>query len=178
MKFDNQQLMEFWNSRPIKIVANKLYESQYSNCIASYGNMYSEEIFNNKRLKRNSKIAVMLSSDNSKNDIVKEIIYPNNIEHKIIAFNNPDFKSYVNLGILNGPDLSIVLNTFDSIIDIDQQLYLEAQACDIKYYDLDNNNISLKDVISEKRFKKLDNNLEEHTYTKFVNKHILQHIRT
>lgn len=172
---DNQQLIEFWNSRQIKIISSTEYKHFYTNCIATYNKMYNEAIFNNQELDRNNKIAVMLSADNTKNSIIQEILYPNNFGRRVVVFNNPEFQSPVNLGILNALDLSVVLNSFDAFIDIDQQLYLEAQACRIKYYDIETMNP--KEAILNNKFKTLDANLEDYTYIKFTKEQILPHIK-
>ena len=172
---DNTSLIEFWNSRPVKIIANVQYKNLYNNCVAVYDKMYNEQIFNNKKLNRNDKIAVMLSADNSKNNTIQEILYPNNFDRKVVVFNNPEFQSPVNLGILNASDLSIVLNSFDGLIDIDQQLYLEAQACNIKYYDIQT--VNPKEAIINNNFKTLNANLNDYTYLKFTTEQILPNIK-
>lgn len=174
-EIDNHSLIEFWNSRRIKIIANTKYKNHYTNCITTYEKMYNEKIFRNRALARNDKIAVILSAENSNNNAIQEILYPNNFGRKIVVFNNPEFQSPVNLGMLNAPDLSIVLNSFDALIDVDQQLYLEAQACNINYYDIET--IHPKEAVMNNNFKKLNVNLDNYTYTKFTTEQILPNIK-
>ena len=172
----NKQLSEFWSSRSsMKIIANKNCQNKYTNCIAEYDDMYDENIFYDRKLQRNDRIAVILSNDNNKNDILQEILYPNVFDHKLVVFNNPDFKSPVNLGILNSSDLSIVLNIYGAVLDMDQKLYLQAQACKTKYYDI--SNIQVKEAILNQNFKISNLDLNNHTYLKFVTEKILPHIR-
>ena len=172
----NSQLVEFWNSRSsLKIIANKNHKNRYTNCIAEYGDMYNEKVFYDRQLQRNDRIAIILSNDNNKNDILQEILYPNVFDHKLVVFNNPDFKSPVNLGILNSSDLAIVLNIYGAVLDMDQKLYLQAQACKTKYYDI--SNIQVKEAILNQNFKISNLDLNNHTYLKFVTEKILPHIR-
>ena len=172
---DNQQLIDFWNTRPIQIFVNKSYKNQYNKYVSDYDKLYNHNIFYDKQLKRNNKIAVILSQNNVQNEKIENILYPNSINHKVVVFNNPNFKSLVNLGILNEMDLSDIFNTFESVIDLDKSLYLEAQACGIKYYDI--TNTEPKEAIIDNKFQALDLNLKDFTYSKFVKEKIIPNIR-
>lgn len=173
---NNADLMTFWDKTPIKRIVNKEISQQLSNSSIAFGKMYNPNMFFDQKLQRNNKIAVILSNNTKDNESVYDITYPNKVEDKsIIVLNNAEFESPVNLGIFNGADFAMILNTFDALIDISGDFALEAQACNIKYYNIDNQ--TPKQAIENKAFKNLDANLSDCTYEKFVEEKLLPDIR-
>lgn len=172
-----EELNTFLNSRNnvVMIIQDDL-TAKYRNTILRYGRMYDDEVYHASDLERNDKIAALLSTDNDKNHrMLDEIIYPNNKhDHKIIVLNNPEFESPVNLGIFNYSDLSLILQTFKGVLDIDKTFQLEAQVCGIKYFDIDNGNIL--DAIDNDKCCDIIDDVSKHTYSHFVQHDLLPHL--
>lgn len=171
----NDQLNNFLNKTKVQIIKNKDITTSYVNTVASYGNMYDDEIFFCTNKDRNTKIVTILSKDNERNNILNEFIYPNT-KYPIVVLNNPSFRSPVNLGLFNYFDLSMILNTFSGVIDIDGYFDLEAQACDINSYRCDDRE-SLLDALENNTFKQKQKDLSSFTYKNFVTQHLISHFR-
>jgi len=171
---NNPQLVDFLNQTNVKIIQSSRHQCGLKNIIFQYDYLYEDSIFYNTNQNRNGKIVALLSYDNDINQKLNEITYPNNIDHKIIALGNPEFKSPINLGIFNSPDLAFILNRFSAAIDLSGQYRLECQACDISYFQTDN----LTDSIQNNLFVEKLPDLQSLTYKNFVNNQLLPHIRS
>lgn len=158
----------------IKIIKNAKFLTHYRNTIAEYQDLYDHEIFFNKQLQRNGKCIVILSPDNERNHkLLDNILYPNN-QHPVVVVNNSEFDSVVNLGLINYNDLAFIMNTYSSIIDLDNLFTLEASACNIDLIDISNNNIN--EALNNHSVKPKVLDLQNHTYEVFVQQNILPHI--
>lgn len=162
----------FINNTSVKIIKNKNYTFSYINTVAEYGSLYDHEIFMDQQLQRNNKIIAILSSNNEKNhQLLDDVIYPN--QYPVVVVNNPEFKSVVNLGVINYNDLAFIMNTYTQIIDIDNLFALEASACNIQNIDISDKNVA--NAIDNKIIKTPIANLDAHTYDRFVTQHIIPH---
>jgi hypothetical protein len=99
----------------------------------SYDYLYDDLIFHKlNNIERNTKIAVSLSADNEKNHkYLDQYLFPNNRISGLVLFNNPEFKHPQNIGICNEPDLNFILNTYSYYVDMDNEVGVEAAACNI-----------------------------------------------
>lgn len=174
IQIDNDNLNNFLNNTNVNIIKNKFVQTNYLNTIAVYDRLYDDEIFFDKRQKRNNKTLAILSRDNSRNDILTEFLYPN-ADYQILAMNNPSFRSPVNVGLFNYVDLGEILNTFDKLIDIDDLFVSEAQACNINSYEFSNNRESLKQALENSIFKQKQEDISSSTYKSFVTKELISH---
>jgi hypothetical protein len=120
---------------------------------------YDSDIFKPIDIKnKNTKVAVALSNDLSKNDkYLKEILYPKEKELQIVLFNNPEYKHIQNIGIFNEADLNHILNTFGYFMDLDDEFTTEAHVVGCKVLD---KNKSIKEAIKNKDFLQLSTKAE------------------
>ena len=167
-----KDLVDFIKRSNVKIILNTQTQVQIDS-IAQYDRLYEDDVFFDTSQERNDKTLVLLSSENTKNEKVNELCYPNT-SHKIVAVGNPEFDSPVNLGIYNLPDLALMLNKFKNVIDIDGNTVLPAQACEIPCIET---NGDLKQNFINNVFIQPVDNLQELTYKYFVNQNILPFIR-
>lgn len=143
--------------------------------LATVDKLYDDQIFFNKNLHRNNKYLVMLSSDNDKNkSILQPILYPNNIDKKIVAIGNPGFDNPTNIGISGYEFLPELFNEFSYLIDIESNYHLEAYNCGMNILDNENLQQSIDDNIFIEISQEI---LSESTYSNFVNKHIANFIK-
>jgi len=173
-----EELNTFLNSRNnVVMIVDDNLATEYRNTILSYGRMYDDEVYQKSDFKRNDKIIALLSSDNDKNHrMLDKIIYPNNEhDHKIVVVNNLEFDSPVNVGIFNYYDLGFIFKTFSGVLDIDHIFQLEAQACGIKYFNIDDGDIL--NAIDNNKYHINIENISEHTYGHFVENKLLPHLR-
>lgn len=136
----NTDLIQFWKNTNIRIVVDERLSPAYlHHKNIAYPRLYDNDIFYHTNSTRNHKIAVILSADDARNNTLlnKNWLYPDNTSSPIVLFNNPNFKHPQNIGIFNNADLSVVLNTFSYLIDIDDQFPIEAQVCGINRLDID-----------------------------------------
>jgi hypothetical protein len=168
---DHQELLTFWRDTQIKIVVNERFAAQYTNNKSLlFSHLYDSEIFQHHGLERNNKVAAILSHDNNKNnEILSSWLYPEQPKSTLVLFNNPEFKHPQNIGIFNNSDLSIVLNTFSHLIDIEDSFTVEAQACQISNLEFS----SITDILdtttyTQKPHAIRSEQLETHCYRTFV----------
>lgn len=165
----HDEIIKYYLSNKIKIIgSNQLPEADN---VLRYSYIYDDQIYKNLDQERNDKILVILSNDNDKNhSLLDDILYPKT-KIKLCLTNNHTFKHPQNIGVTNTNDLSVVLNSFGSLIDIDSNFTIEAQACNI-------NNILVSDNlinnIQNKTYIDHISNIEEYTITNFVNNKILK----
>lgn len=175
---DHKELNDFWHRTPgLKTVVNSsITDHKYKNSIAEYTSLYDHQIFNeaNTTTLRNNKIIALLSGNNDHNNILTSIVYPNN-KYPIVAINNPDFDSLVNLGLVNYIDLNFVLNNFSKVIDIDRQYQLECSACNIEYLDIFSHNIN--DALDNNYLVPRISDLQNYTFDYFVKNYLLEHFK-
>lgn len=139
--------------------------------VLKYKHLYDEQIYKNLNKNRNDKILVILSNDNEKNHtMLDNILYPKT-KIKLCLSNNHNFKHNQNIGVTNSNDLSIVLNTFGYLIDIEKNFTIEAQACGINNIELSENII---ENINHSKYISPIKNLDEYSITNFVNNKVLK----
>lgn len=173
---NNDNLNKFLDNTKIKIIKNNKVPTQYSNLIVEYSNLYDDELFYDRKLERNNKTIALLSLDNKKNDILKAITYPNK-KYPIVAINNPNFKSPINLGLSNYSDLSDIFNKYSKVIDIDKRFVLEAQASNIPSLEFEDTEESLVASLDNNKTLAPIENIKEYTYEFFVKQTLLPYIR-
>lgn len=104
-----------------------------------YDRLYDNTVFKPIETTRNNKILVVLSQDNVKNqNFLDGHLYPDN-ESSVCLINNPTYEHPQNIGAAYQTDLAILMNAFDSLVDLDGAFTLEAQACKIKNLKLADN---------------------------------------
>lgn len=138
--------------------------------IITYTELYDDQIFVNQNTERNDKIAVILSSNNEENNILKSLLYPKT-KLKLSLFNNPEFNSAQNVGNLTDVDLAEVLNSFSCVVDVSQQFRLEANACECPYIICDKN---LEINIQQKNIEQPIKNLSSLTFKKFIDNTLIK----
>ena len=173
---NNEQLNNFLDNTNVQIIKNTISSHNYKKTIAEYNNLYDDKLFYDHKLERNNKIVALLSLDNQKNSVLEKITYPNK-KYRIVALNNPNFKSPINLGLCNYSDLSYIFNTYDKVIDIDQRFRLEAQASNIPYLSFDLTEESIVNNIENNITVPCVENIETYTYDFFVKQTLLPHLR-
>jgi hypothetical protein len=162
----NTNIINFWNSMNVIIISKtEWYPEQQPNNFMSYDSLYDNEIYSNTNSNRNTKIAVYLSADDDKNqNLLKNVLYPNS-KTSLVLFNSSTFKHPQNIGLLTPEDSAKILNTYDSLIDIDNRFNTEASACGIKNLSIDEDLIN---VISNKTLKPLVSDINEKSYSYFI----------
>ena len=173
------ELCRFWKNTNTKMIVDSQHAQQYIDYRhLLFDRLYDHEVFNNQKRPRNDKIAVILSSGSSANEFLHDWLYPQNTQSNLVLFNNPEFKHPQNIGIFNGPDLNVLLNTFAGLIDIDNQFGLEAKACDIP--NIDHGRIEHINNITEYPLKETYDsvNLTEASYQYFVQNHLIPFWKT
>lgn len=165
----------FFNQCPnVKVVAQESHSSPYINCVAKYDRHYDSDTYsflNNST--RNNKTLAILSIDNEKNKILDPIIYPNT-NNPIVAINNPDFVSPINVGIASPEHLSFMLNEYSSVIDLSNNYELECSACKINYIDY---STDIVEAYNNSIFTDPIENLENKSYEYLVKTRILSLIK-
>lgn len=158
------------HKKNITFLSNISLEQFSIDNLITYDKLYDDNVFYLKgNTTKNNKIGIMLSRDNIVNDKIKNLLYPNVNTKQIVCLNNPGFNHVTNLGILTDSDLAEILNTFDAIIDLDDQFELEAAACSCNVYDND----TIADKLELMVFKKFSGDLAKHTFKYFVNDKLL-----
>lgn len=174
----HKDLYAFWNKTPnIKTIVNtKLSKQDYNNKIAQYISLYDDEIFKtDTTISRNNKIVAILSSDNNKNnELLSNIVYPYN-KYPIVAVNNPEFDSPINLGVVNYVDLSFIFKTFSKVIDIDRQYEIECHASDIDYINI--YDYSIDNAIENNHLVPKITNIDEYGLSYFVKDKVLPYFK-
>lgn len=151
----NDDLVQFLNQTNCSYICEKSINFQFNNRL-EIDNLYDDALFYRiPHTKRNNKVAIALSADNKKNDIIKDILYPKLQDYKIVLFNNPEFQSIQNIGIFNEADLNYILNTFSYFLDIDEEFIVEASLSDINIISASSNDI-IQDIKSQNFVKSLD----------------------
>lgn len=133
-----KELINYWSTKKnVKIIAqnNDLVNNSK---ILKYDHLYDDTIFNNLQLSRNNKTCIILSSNNSINEKIRHLVYPNSLD--VLCFNNPSFDNPSNLGVLSYSDLNIIFNTFSKTIDLTDQFTTESQICGCDRIDIENTN--------------------------------------
>lgn len=171
---DKQPIVEFWKKYNATVVGPAIYCNNFINMLDNsliFDRLYDSYIYTkNTEIKHVDKVAVLLSSDDTVNNNLRPLLYPNRIDKKIVLFNNPKFIHIQNLGLLSEPDLAVIMNSYDSIVDLDHRYDLESQVCGISNIDTSGD---LKENILNKQIKPIK---YEHTdklsYEYYIN-HIL-----
>lgn len=172
----NFSLIEFWQNCGVKIIVNTKYAEHYTkHTKLEYKGLYDSDIFYDTNSERNSKTAVILSADHSTNtSILTPYLYPTCHDSVLVLLNNPEYKHPQNIGIFNNVDLSIVLNTFSYLIDMDQHFTLEAQACRIPLVEYNaHTNLNHQAVYTILPNSVANESLEDYSYKAFVANHLL-----
>lgn len=173
---DNDQLVKFWKDVGLSLIVSQDLSAGFgSHKHIVCPRLYDSDIFSNMFIERNNKIAVILSSDQSKNDrILSAWLYPQNSLSRLVLFNNPEFKHPQNIGIFNNSDLNMILNSFSYLIDIDNQYALEANVCGIQNLDADNiKDINNTNTCPLKPFSLSEEELSQLTYRSFVRNNLI-----
>jgi len=97
----------------------------------TFSKLYDNIIFNIKNKTRSKKTLVILSRDNNKNkNIFDNKLYPHQ-KLSVCLINNPEYKHPQNIGIATQNEIAELLNSYNNLLDIDNEFELEAQACGI-----------------------------------------------
>ena len=164
---DNKDIFKFWNDHNISIVGKSIYfiESNNTELWIKYDLLYDNTIYSRmNNTTRNNKVAVILSSDNTKNNsLLSSLLYPMSSE-RLVLFNSATYKHPQNVGILNPADTCVILNTYKSLVDIDDNFRLQAQVCGITNISTDGN---LLNNIRENTTKEIIENADQLSYNNF-----------
>ena len=169
----NQELWQFLCQSPIKIIANTNVVKNIPPAYLTYENKYDDTVFTNQNKERNDKIAVMSNGNDEDKKRVTDLLYPNT-KLKLIVFNDAAWETPQNLGMLDPVQLNKVLNTYDSFVDLTDNLHLEAQACGIKNIDISGD---LKESIENAKVVADIPKLDKRTYSYFTEHEVLPYMR-
>lgn len=176
MPVTNNPLLSFWKEGgvfcigPRDRVDKEILDKHYL-----YHRLYDNKIFKPQNNERNDKIAVLLSSDDNKNNsILSDLLYPASNE-KLVLFNSITYKHPQNVGLLLPPDINLVFNAYNQLLDLDNLYTIEAQICGI-------NNILIDDsLLSNIRTNKVRENFifdpVESSYEYFINHTLLPQLK-
>lgn len=161
------------NNQNISVVSNR---ELWKNRIAELKKLYDHDVFSNFSSERNNKYLALLSADNNKNqEILSKILYPNNLDKKIVAMGNPEFDHPANVGLVSYTDLPYLFNKFSYLIDIESDYLLEGTACGISILQTKGD---LQEAINDNILETINNEiLLESTYNHYVNKNIISFIK-
>jgi hypothetical protein len=164
---DNKDIFKFWNDHNISVIGKSIYFTEHNDTALwiRYDSLYDNTIYNRmNNSTRNDKVAVILSSDDAKNNsLLGSLLYPMSSE-KLVLFNSGTYKHPQNVGILNPADTRVILNTYKSLVDIDDNFRLEAQVCGITNISTDGNLLS---NIQENITKTIIENADQLSYNNF-----------
>lgn len=150
-----KELINYWTTKKnIKLIAQN-HDLIKNLKILKYDYLYDDFVFNDLKLLRNNKTCIILSSNDSINEKIRPLLYPNSLD--ILCFNNPSFDHPSNLGVLSYNDLNHIFNTFSKTIDLTDQFTIESQICGCDRTDIDNTTI----------LQKLSNDMYD-TYENFI----------
>lgn len=167
-----KELVDFWNAK-CQCIINGDFEPALSKSLR-LKNIYDDNVFYDMEMERNDKIAVSLSGDMDKNNhALKNVLYPEYKNKKIVLFNNPQFQHVQNIGIYNEPDLNYVMNTYAAFVDIDNEFAIEADVCKIPKLDI---SVNLLDAIENDR-KITPQETEKYKCSDFVKDQLLPYLR-
>lgn len=171
----NTQIFQFWRDCSVFCVGKEEYfgdNFNSSNCLC-YSSLYDHHVYKYLNNNRNDKIAVILSSDDTKSAVsIGSLLYPETNE-KLVLFNSATYSHPQNVGFLNPADTCVVLNTYKLLIDLDDQFNLEAQICKIPNISTDGDLLSnIHNVVT----KKIYNNTEEYSYQSFIKNQFLPRV--
>lgn len=176
MPVTNGPLLSFWKEKGVFCVGPEdRVDKEVVNKRYLYNRLYDNKIFKTQNHKRNDKIAVLLSSDDNKNNsILSDILYPKSNE-KLVLFNSITYKHPQNVGLLLPPDINLVFNTYYQLLDLDDLYNIEAQVCGI-------NNILIDgSVLNNIRTNTLKENIAfdtmESSYEYFINHTLLPQLK-
>jgi len=130
---DNNGIFKFWNDHNVTLIGRSSYftEDNDVGLWIKYDALYDDTIYNRTDSSRNDKIAVILSSNDTKSALLLgSLLYPMSLE-KLVLFNSATYKHAQNVGVLNPADTCVIFNTYKALIDIDDNFKLEAQICGI-----------------------------------------------
>ena len=170
----NTDLWTFLCQSQVKVIANTNLAQGIPAQFLSYDNKYDSSTFNNREQSRNNRIAVMSSGQDEDRIQINELLYPKT-KLKINIFNDHNWVSDQNLGMLDPVQLSNVLNTYEKFIDLSCNLTLEAQACGIDCIDVSSGNI--KQALEDNKTLAPVAKLENRTYDYFTRHEVLPYIR-
>lgn len=170
---DNSDLWSYLCASNIKMIINSHFTPDAPSNHLSYDSRYDSACFSNKGQDRNDKIAVMSDSVQSNKDIINELLYPNT-KLKINIFNDVDWETPQNVGMLDPVQLNEVLNHYSVFVDLTSSMQLEAQACGIPYIDTSGD---LKQDITDNKFKSEIDKLDKRTWAYFTEHEVLPYIR-
>jgi hypothetical protein len=165
---DHEDLNKYCVDNNIHII--KQSDTTLAQPYVSYSRIYDNTVFESIDTERNEKTLIILSQDNDKNkQILSDQLYPNN-KLPVCLINNPEFEHEQNIGVAYQTDLAILLNSFDSLIDIDNMFSLEAQACGIKNLQMLN---SIMETIETKQTKESVQDLVSYASDTFIKDKLL-----
>jgi len=167
-------MTSFFNQCPnVKVIAPESRSSLYINCVATYDRCYDSYVFSFINHTKNNKTLAILSMDNDKNKILDPLIYPN-ANNPIVAINNPDFISPINIGIASPEHLSLMFNEYSAVIDLSGNYELECSACKINYIDY---HADIVEAYNNQIFTDPIEDLENKSYEYLVKTQILSLIK-
>jgi hypothetical protein len=170
----NTDLWTFLCQSQVKVIANTNLIQDIPSQFLTYDNKYDSSTFNNREQSRNERIAVMSSGQDEDRVQINELLYPKT-KLKINIFNDINWASDQNLGMLDPVQLNDVLNTYSKFIDLSSNLTLEAQACGINCIDTSSGDI--KQAIEDNKTLAPITKLENRTYDYFTKHEVLPYIR-
>lgn len=175
---ENEKILDFWNKNNVICIGSKeklkninLLENQSY----LYDKLYDNTIFyKQENINKNSKIAVFLSNNDEQNEmLLSDILYPKT-KTPLVLFNSATYKKYQNVGFITTSDACKILNTYDAIIDSENQFLLESVACGIPSIDTEGD---LLQNINLKKTKTHNLNINTSTYDYFVKNTFLPTIK-
>lgn len=164
----NTELLSFWKDNKIFCIGPRdRIDQQLMDQSYLYSKLYDSRIFKLQEHTRNDKIAVLLSSDDDKNNqILASVLYPVSHE-KLVLFNSATYKHPQNVGVLFPPDINLVLNKYNKLLDLDNLYNIEAQVCGITNILIDDN--ILYNIQNDKTVTNLEFDIIESSYEYFIN---------
>jgi hypothetical protein len=168
----DEQIIEYWHLNKLILAGKKEYLITKSENPLLYSKLYDSNIFNriSPEKPRNDKIAVMLSENNEKNiEIISPLLYPYSNE-RLVLFNSITYNPPQNVGVLNQYDACLILNSYQSLIDLDDKYSIEAQVCEIDNLQTEND---LSHNITNKILKKTQYDLDTSSFKYYIQNQFL-----
>lgn len=151
---DKQEIIRFWQKCNVLIIGSHTICQNITNELDNnliFDRLYDSYVYKkDNHIQKTKKVAVLLSNNSVINDELRSCLYPNVINKKIVLFNNPKFIHIQNLGLLSEADLSLIMNSYEAIVDLDNRYELEAQVCGIPNIETTGN---LKENIESQKTK-------------------------
>lgn len=130
--------------------------------IIPYDKVYNNYVFAHTESSRNDKILCILDQNPECIDFVKPYLYPNTTS-KIILINNPKVEYDQNIGLAFDRDMSNLLNSYGSVLDLSNSYDAEISLCRIPKYKVETEWIKTEPKIIDTNITSIDNFIQHIT---------------